>query len=162
MVQVDQHHVISAIGSGVVKSDRANVLGVGMLQSLGTRRPTMLQGGQGEDLLARMIRAGNQGRLLGQRQTDFHHLADILRRQSKFPLRLPILIEQFIDLLCQVPLELEHLPHGFGLGIGSADARHRVATTEHGLFDIFGQHRAVAAQVFTDRLNLLRHTHQEL
>ncbi len=43
-----------------------------------------------------------------------------------------------------------------------ADARHRVATTEHGLLDIVGQHRAVAAQVFPDRLDLLRHPHQEL
>ena len=104
----------------------------------------------------------NQGGLLGQRQTDLDHLADIVRREPQFPLRFLVLLEQFADLLRQVPLELEHLAHGFGLGIGPADARHRVAPTEHGLLDIIGQHRAVAAQVFPDRLDLLRHPHQEL
>ena len=43
VVQVDQHDVVPAIGGGMVERDRANVLGVGMLQPLGARRPTVLR-----------------------------------------------------------------------------------------------------------------------
>ena len=41
----EQEEPDDALGCGVVEGDRADVLGVGMLQSLGTRRPTVLQGG---------------------------------------------------------------------------------------------------------------------
>ena len=53
VVQVNQHDVVPAISGGVVERDRANVLGVGMLQPFGTRRPTVLQCGEAEDWLAR-------------------------------------------------------------------------------------------------------------
>ena len=61
VVQVDQHDVVPAIGGGVIEGDRANVLGVGMLQALGTRRPTVLQGGQREDRLAGLMLGSEPG-----------------------------------------------------------------------------------------------------
>ena len=79
VIQVNQHNVISAIGGGLIKCDRANVLGVRMFQALGTRRPTVLQSGEPEDRLAGRILDGKECRLLGQRQSDLDYFADIFR-----------------------------------------------------------------------------------
>ena len=115
MIQVNQHEVVSAIGSSMVKSNRANVLGERMLQPLGTCCPTVLERWKtknlglapslnlisrrrfrdhaGRCLILSLIVDRLERRLLGQRQTDFDHLADVVRREPKLPLSLTILFE---------------------------------------------------------------------
>ena len=49
MVKVNQYNVVPAISGSMIERDRANVFGVGMLQTFGARRPTVLQGRERED-----------------------------------------------------------------------------------------------------------------
>ena len=57
---------------------------------------------------------------------------------------------------------LSNLPHGLDFGFGPARARQRVASAQHGHLDIIGQDGSVAAEVFTNGLDLLGDPHQEL
>ena len=44
VVQVDQHHVVLALGRGVVEDDGPDLLGVRVRQPIAARRPASLQG----------------------------------------------------------------------------------------------------------------------
>ena len=65
-------------------------------------------------------------------------------------------------MLRRVALKLEHPPYGLNFSLGPVRARQRVASAEHGPLHIISEDGAVAAEVFTYRLDLLGDPHQEL
>ena len=55
MIEMHQDHVVTASRNGMVEGNRANGLGMRMLQSLRTGSPAPLESGQEEHGLARML-----------------------------------------------------------------------------------------------------------
>ena len=161
VVQMNQDHVVPAIGHDFVERDRANVLGVRMLQTFGTRGPTSPERRQAETRLAVVGLGRDQRRLARQRQGHLDDLLDVVGRQPQFPPCLPVLLHQGLHLLLQVTLEPEHLADRLGISLCVFGVQGG-APSQHGLFDLLGDHRPDLAEVFPDRFDLERHPHQEL
>ena len=105
MVQVDQDHVVTAPSHDFIERDRADFLGVGMLQPFGTGGPTSPERRQPETRLAVVGLGRDQRRLARQCQGHLDDLLDVVGRQPQFPPGFPVLLHQGLDLLLQVTLE---------------------------------------------------------
>ena len=134
-------------GHGFIEGDRADFLGVRVLQPRSAVSPATLEWRQLETRLTVLGLGRNQRRLTGQRQADLDHSTDVLRGEAKFLACLPILLHERLNLLLQVPLELEHLADRLGVLLGLLGVE-RGTASEHRLFDLLGDDGADLAEVF--------------
>ena len=115
---MDQHHVVPPLGRGVIEDDGSDFLRVRVRQAFGTRRPASLQGRQLEaPLRPSGVLPGSAAAappVPGQPRRP----SGCSRATAAVPSGLVILVHQRLDLLRQVPLELEHLPHRLGFLLG--------------------------------------------
>ena len=170
MIEVGEHHVVPAGGKGSVEDDGANVLGVGMGESIGALRPAAGEGGQAEHG-AGLAHAGGVGpdaldfdryqrRLTGQFQADADDIFDVFGSEVQLVLGFMQLGGECFQLTPQIALEFEHAPHRLGLLLGAGGVE-AAAAAEHGFFDLAGNDGADLAEVFADGLYLESGTHQE-
>ena len=114
MIEVGQHDVIPPDDQGLVEHHGSDYSRVRMRQSIGAESPTALEGGEsvGSDLVGGGIVLHLhrfQRRLSGQFQGDLDDRSNVVRRESQVVPGLFELGMELVDLLAQVPLELEQL-----------------------------------------------------
>ena len=96
VVQVDQHHVVPALGDGMVEGDRADLLGVRDAPAPRRTPPNcpFRAGSRKTGLPPESLGSGSAAGCPASVRPTSTTLLDVVRREPQFPLRLPVLLQQ--------------------------------------------------------------------
>lgn len=166
VAEVGEDHVVPAGGQLVVEDHRADLLGVGVVETLGTRSPAPAEWRQavGGGLGTREV-AGHrdrpQGGLFCELEADLDGGADVVRGEAQLLATGVEALVEALNPLPDVPLDAQHCARGPGAG-GIGVRVEAVAVAEHRLLHLAGDHVAEVAEVLADLLHLLGGPHEEL
>ena len=126
VVQVDEDEVLIVLDQGMIEDKRSGLAVKGVGQALSALLPSSGQRREVEHWACSPLgigpdsgeRRGDQRRLPRQFKGDLDNFLNVLWVEPKFPLRFMQPLSQFLDLVGEITLEFEQLPHRLSLGLG--------------------------------------------